>query len=147
MKIVQEGQTLLKQRKAAGDGFSRERSCRLIPTGTGIAANTRARIQSFTNSQHTNSKCFQFEAIFACNLAASVPILLSLFRSQSALLLMLGHKHVEQSACVTHQQALSITSECIKQPLEKQKEIALPWINSTQTQDKRNHTLNLRYSV
>lgn len=117
------------------------------PTGTGIATNTRARIQGFTNSQHTNSKYFQFEVIFACNLAASVPILLSLFRSQSALLLLLGHKHVEQSACVTHKQALSITSECIKQPLEKQKQRALSCINSTEMQEKRNHILNLRYSV
>lgn len=56
------------------------------PAGTGIAANTRARIQGFTNSRHMNSKCFQFKATFTCNLAASVTILL-FFRSQSALLL------------------------------------------------------------
>lgn len=49
------------------------------PAGTGIAANTRARMQGFTNSQHMNRKCFQFEVIFAYNLAASVPILLFFF--------------------------------------------------------------------
>lgn len=49
---------------------------------------------------------------------------------------MLGHKHAEQSACVTCKQALPTTSECIKQPLEKQKQITLPWINSTELEEK-----------
>lgn len=60
---------------------------------------------------------------------------------------MLGHKHVERSACATCKQALWTTSECIKQPLVKQKQIALPWINSTGLEKKRNHLLNLSCPV
>jgi len=60
---------------------------------------------------------------------------------------MLGHKHVEQSACVTCKQALWTTSECIKQPLVKQKQTALLWINSTGLEEKRNHLLNLSCSI
>lgn len=81
----------VKTRRAAGDRSQERHIMQAVhPTGTAIAANTRARIQGFTDSQNMNSKRFQFEVIFTCNLAASVPILLFFFfslHSQSSLLL------------------------------------------------------------
>lgn len=77
----------VKTTRAAGDRSQQRQVLQALhPAGTRIAVNTRAGIQGFTNSQSMNSKCFQFEATFTCNLAASVPLLLS-FQRQSALLL------------------------------------------------------------
>lgn len=80
MTIVQGGQTLLKQGKQQGTEVSRDRSCRLFtPLGLELLQTLQPEYKGFTNSQHMNSKCSQFEVLFAHNLAASVPTLLFFF--------------------------------------------------------------------